>query len=96
MNIDSSAKGAPGRSGCGGIIRTCRGFVKECFSVCLGIRYAFEAELFRFITAMEIANEFGWNDLWLKTDSSYVVLHVKNNSHRVPWKFRNRWIRALQ
>ena len=46
--------------------------------------------------AMEIMHKFGWNYLWLETDSSYVVLLVKKNSYRVPWKFRNRWIRDLQ
>ena len=96
VNIDGSARGAPGRSGCGGVFRTSRGFVKGCFSVFLGIKYAFEAELFGFMIAMEIAEKFGWNTLWLETDSTYVVLLVKNNSQKVPWRFRSRWIRALQ
>ena len=36
VNIDGSAKGAPRRSGYGGIFRACRGFVKGCFSIYLG------------------------------------------------------------
>ena len=90
VNIDGSVRGAPGRSGCGGIFRTCKGFVKGCFSVGLGIRFSFEAELFGFMIALEITHKFSWNYLWLETDSSYVVLFVKNNSHKVPWHFRNR------
>ena len=96
VNIDGLARGAPGRSGCGRIFRTFRGFVKGCFSVCLGNRFAFEAELFGFMFAIEIAHKFVWNHLWLETDSSYVVILVKGDSYRVPWKFKNIWIRALQ
>ena len=49
-----------------------------------------------FMIAMKIACQFGWNSLWLETDSTFVVLLVKNNSYKVPWRFRYRWIRALQ
>ena len=70
--------------------------MKGCLSVFLGVKYAFETEHFGFMIAMEIANKFGRNSLWLERDSTYVVLLVKNNSHKVPWCFRCRWIRALQ
>ena len=59
VNIDDSAKGASGRSGYGGVFRTSRGFVKRCFSVFLGINYAFEAVIFGFMIAIEIACKFG-------------------------------------
>ena len=70
--------------------------MKGYFSVSLGVKYAFEAELFGFMFAMKIAHNFGWNSLWLEIDSSYVVLLVQNNSHKVPWHFRCKWMRALQ
>ena len=96
VNIDGAAKGAPGKAGCGGIFRNCRGFIKGCFSFHLGIRFAFEAEIMGFIMALEFAHQFDWNNLWVETDSSYVALLFKNQSHQVPWVFRNRWIRALK
>ena len=73
VNIDGSARGAPGRSGCGGVFRTSRGFVKGCFSVFLGIKYAFEAELTGKITVIEFAEKYNWNCLWFECDSIYVV-----------------------
>ena len=45
VNIDGVARGAPGHSGCGGIFRTCRGFIKGSFTWYLGIKFAFEAEI---------------------------------------------------
>ena len=70
--------------------------MKGCFSISLGTKYAFETEMFGFVIAMEIAYYFGWNSLWVEADSSYVVLLIKNNSHKVPWRFRCRWIKAFQ
>ena len=46
--------------------------------------------------AVEMTHKFGWHSLGIKTDSSYVDLMVKNKSHNVPWKIRNKWIRALR
>ena len=63
VNTDGSSLGAPGPSGCGGIFRTYRGFVKGCSSIAVDDRFAFEAELHAFIITIEKAVEFNWNNL---------------------------------
>ena len=63
VNIDGSARGTPGHAGCGGIFRTCRGFIKGSFSYYLGINFAFESELMGFILAIEIAYNWNWYNL---------------------------------
>ena len=95
-NIDGSALGAPGLSGCGGIFRTCRGFSKGCFSFFIGVGHAFEAELLGFILAVEKAKEFEWRNLWIESDSSYVVNLFRKKSGKIPWKLNNRWHRAMK
>ena len=71
-NTDGAAHGPPGPSGCEGIFRTCKGFVKGCFSLSIGNRLALEAELLVFIYAVEKAAEFNWSKLWIEVDSIYV------------------------
>ena len=95
VNIDGSAKGTPGHSGCGGIFRNSRGFVKGCFASYVGISFAFEAEIMGFILAVEIAHKFNWQNLWVETDSMLVCWLFRTDSSHVPWKIRNRWIRAV-
>ncbi|KAK2659082.1 hypothetical protein Ddye_005615 [Dipteronia dyeriana] len=45
VNTDGAAFGSPGLAGCAGFFRTCKGFVKGCFAIPLGVCFAFEAEL---------------------------------------------------
>ena len=78
------------------MFRNSCGFFKGCFNFYLGNKYAFEAEIMSFIMALEFAHKFGWSNLWVETDSVYVVLLFKKQSHHVPWDIRNRWIRALK
>jgi hypothetical protein len=49
---------------------------------------AFQAELCGVMTAIEIAASKDWNNLWLETDSSLVVLAFKNGN-LVPWWLSN-------
>ena len=96
VNTDGSSLGAPGPSGCGGIFRTYRGFVKGCFSVALDDGFAFEAELHAFIIAIEKAVEFNWNNLWIESDSTMVINAFMKKTVSIPWKIRNRWLNALK
>ena len=73
----------------------CRGFINGYFSLYLDIRCAFEAEIFGFMVALEFAFKFGWQNLWVETNSIYVVLLFKNQSFLVLWKIRNRCIHTL-
>lgn len=94
-NTDGSALGAPGPARCGGVFRNCRGFVLGCFSVSLGTAYAFEAELYAVILALEAAVARNWKKIWLECDSSYVCGLLLSKSSEVPWLFRNRWLNVL-
>ena len=96
VNIDGAARGSPGKAGCGGIFRTCRGFIKGCFSLFLGTRLAFEAEIMGFILAIEFAYKFKWKNLWVETDSTYIVALFKDSTISMPWELRNRWSRAIR
>lgn len=82
-----SALGAPGLATCGGVFRNSRGFVQGCFSIKMGIAFAFEAELLAAILAIEAAAERNWCHLWLECDSTYVVNLLKSKSKEVPWPF---------
>lgn len=94
-NSDGSALGAPGVSTCGGVFRNSRGFVKGCFSVNIGIAFAYEAELYAVILSIEAAAARNWNHLWLECDSIYVIGLLKSEYVDVPWSYRNRWLNVL-
>lgn len=58
VHTDGTTQGAPAFDTCGGIFRTCRGFVKGCFWTPSGISFAFEPELMGFMTAIKKVFEF--------------------------------------
>jgi hypothetical protein len=47
------------------------------------------------ILAIDVAFRMQWNNLWIETDSSFVVSAFQNTSIDVPWSLRNRWRNAL-
>jgi len=51
-----------------------------CFAENLGDGNAFHAELSAVMRAIELANQRGWRNLWLETDSYLVVLAFKKVS----------------
>ena len=95
MNTDGSAFGSPGLAGCGGIFRTSRGFFKGAFAIPLGKAFAFEAELAGAIHAISYAHDFGWTNLWLECDSSYLVTLLRTRSSSVPWRWKPSWLRCI-
>ena len=78
------------------MFRTCRGFTKGCFAWSLGVEFAFEAEIMAIILAIKKAHEFSWNNLWVESDSLYVVNLCKYNIEKIPWLLLNKWKRALR
>lgn len=56
---------------CGGIFCIYSGFVKYCFSMTSA--YAYEVELQVVLHAVEFAQKFHWDFLWLECDGIYVV-----------------------
>ena len=57
-----------GLAGCDGIFWYYSCFCKGCFTRPLGILNAFEAELLGVLCAIEYAERYNWNLLWLKCD----------------------------
>ncbi|KAI9166096.1 hypothetical protein LWI28_026195 [Acer negundo] len=84
VNIDGAAVGFPGVGGCGGIFRNCRAFVKDCFAIPLSQVFAFEADLLAASLAINFARKYGWRQIWLENDSSYVVQLLSSRSKMVP------------
>lgn len=83
VNIDGAACEALGRGGYDRVFRTSRGFVKGCFAFGLDFVQAFEAELCSTIVAIDYAWQFGWDHIWLESDSSYVVSLLASRSLEV-------------
>ncbi|PON63959.1 Ribonuclease H-like domain containing protein [Parasponia andersonii] len=83
INIDGSAFDTLGLSGCSRMFRTYHDFVCGCFSIPLGIGYAFETELATVIHAINFAWKYGWKRLWLENDSIYVVSILLSHSVKV-------------
>ena len=70
--------------GCGGIFRTPRRFTKACFSWGLGVCFTFESEMIGFIIAVEETTEFNWGNMWMESDSMYIVNLLNNGIGKIP------------
>jgi ribonuclease HI len=81
-------------SSCGGLFRNSNADFFYGFAENTGIASAFVAELCGAMNAIEIAASKNWNNLWLETDSTLVVLAFKSSS-LVPWVLSNRWHNCL-
>ncbi|KAK3189348.1 hypothetical protein Dsin_028909 [Dipteronia sinensis] len=57
VNTDGTTLGSPSVGDCGGVFRTCKSFVKACFTVSVGQVFAFEVELL----AVSLAINYAWN-----------------------------------
>ena len=93
--MDGAAFGSPSLAGCAGVFRTCRGFIKGCFVIPLGVYFAFKAELAVAAHAINYAWTFGWHWLWLESDSTFVVDTFRSRSRKAPWLWRPVWDRCL-
>ncbi|KAK3229688.1 hypothetical protein Dsin_001569 [Dipteronia sinensis] len=91
VNTDGAALSSPGVGDCGGVFRNCRAFVKGCFAVPLGVVFAFEVELFAGSMAINLAWQNGWHQIWLESDSSYMVHLLAPRFEQVLWRIRQAW-----
>ncbi|CAN6546588.1 unnamed protein product [Malus baccata var. baccata] len=91
VNTDGLAKGNPGPAACGGVFRDSAGYFLGGFSLCLGHRTSFYAELHAVILAVELAHARGWQNLWLESDSSSVISCFASGSFSPPWSLQTRW-----
>jgi len=92
--IKCNADGASNNiaSSCGGIFRNHEAIFLACFAENLGGGTAFHAEMSAVMRAVELANQRGWRNLWIETDSSLVIMAFKSIIALVPCNLRNRWI----
>ena len=91
VNTDGMALGSPGLAAIGGVFRTYRGFSKGCFCKAIGIHNAFFAELLAFITAVDIAWNKGWFNIWFEMDSLSVVNCIYDQKFSPPWPLITAW-----
>ena len=49
-----------------------------------------------FVIAIGKASEWNWSNLWVETDFMYLVHLFNSRVGRIPWRFRNRWLRAVK
>ncbi|XP_055961091.1 uncharacterized protein LOC130015304 [Mercurialis annua] len=96
VNTDGSALGTPGPAGGGGIFRNARGYCQGCFSINMGVSFAFLAEIEAAIFAVLKAADMGFQFVWLECDSIYVVNLFKRKDMQIPWKLRVKWIACLK
>jgi len=81
----------PTRASCGGVFRDHNSIFLGAFAQNLNTNSAFNVELLRVITAINLAVENNWRSIWLETDSHRTVLAFKN-PNMVPWSLRNKWL----
>lgn len=91
VNNDGLAKGNPGPAACGGVFRDSAGYFLGGFSLSLGHRTSFYAELHAVILAVELTHARGWQNLWLESDSSSVISCFASGSFSPPWSLQTRW-----
>ncbi|XP_057803189.1 uncharacterized protein LOC131018489 [Salvia miltiorrhiza] len=67
-----------------------------CYHFSPGPGFPFEAELLALLIILERAAANNWSNLWVESDSTYVVNIFNNRASPVLWHFRGRWIAALK
>lgn len=53
IEVEGAVRGARGLARCGCVFLDCGGFVKGCFSVAVGVSFAFEVVFIGFVIAIE-------------------------------------------
>lgn len=87
--MDDTSKGNPGDTGVGGVLRNGDGLVLGCFSIEIGRKLAFEAEVEAILCALKFCKEFNVKNLSTESDSSIAMGWVSNVSSR-PLKLINK------
>ncbi|KAL8482891.1 hypothetical protein ACS0TY_025795 [Phlomoides rotata] len=91
INVDGGASGSLCHlTGVGGF-RDNFGVFRGCFAVSHGWGFAFEVELASALYIIELAHDRGWHNIWLESDSTYVVHILKSSDPAVPWSLLARW-----
>ncbi|XP_050876223.1 uncharacterized protein LOC127079916 [Lathyrus oleraceus] len=93
-NIDNFDIGVPSFCSCGGIFRNDAANLMGSFVNFLGDGNVLLAELSVAMTAMEIARERKWNNLWIGSNSAIMVKAFTNFS-LFSWKVRSKWANCI-
>jgi ribonuclease HI len=88
-NTDGAANSTV--SACGGVFRNHNADFVAGFAEFLGNTSSLIAELSGVMRAIELAKANNWQNVWIESDSSFVVLAYKN-PYVVPWSIRSRWL----
>ncbi|KAL8485527.1 hypothetical protein ACS0TY_027713 [Phlomoides rotata] len=83
--------GGPGRITVGGVYCDSFGVFIGCFVITHGMGFAFDAELATAFSAIEMAYDKNWRNIWLECDSVYVVSVLKTHDSAVPWRLLAQW-----
>ncbi|KAL8479156.1 hypothetical protein ACS0TY_026131 [Phlomoides rotata] len=86
INVDGGAFGSPSHLTGGGVFRDNFRVFRGCFAVSQGWGFAFEAELASALYAVELAHDRVWTNIWLESDSTYVVHILKSSNLDVHWR----------
>ncbi|XP_045791659.1 uncharacterized protein LOC123886381 [Trifolium pratense] len=82
-HIDGASKGNSGVSSCAGVFRNSASDYLCCFVEPLGVATCYYAELCGAMRALELAHQKNWKNIWIESDSAFVVLALRNHEmHR--------------
>ena len=91
VNIDGAVNGCPGTLSAGGIFRISNGYSVGSFTVLLGSKFSFEAELMAAIIALRYAITVYYSPLWIESDLAFMIRLIQHKSLEVPWHLRLDW-----
>ena len=78
-NFDGAAKGNPGPSGCGGIIRNCHGGGVATLSYPLGNQTNHYVEVSNALHTTKLSLDVGVKKLWLEDYSNIIIRCIKGS-----------------
>lgn len=87
-NVDGSARGKPGPTGIGGVLRDEKGTILSKFAAGVGIRESNEAEFLAIVKALELSMGRDWlkhGNLIVESDSKVALSWAKSGC---PWKLQ--------
>ena len=82
FNVDGSARGSPGISGVGGVLRDASSTVMGFFSMNTGISFAYEAEIKAILQALIFCQQFSCQEIIIEGDSMLAIGWVNNKQNR--------------
>lgn len=83
-NFDGSAKGNPGKVGCGGVLRNHYNTVVDVFAIPIGKSTSHKVEATISLFTIRMAVESGFWNIWLEGDSLNII-NILNNKSLINW-----------